>query len=337
MSRALCPPYDVIPDALAASLRRHGCNAIHVESPGKDYAGAKRTWQRWLRAGVLERDPEPAFYVVEESFALQGRRIRRVGFFCGLGLDPESSRHVLAHERTLSKPKKDRARLLRALKVNVSPILGVYSDPSRAVRRVLDPARRRAPTASGCFQGVNIRLWKIDDAVMVSKLRWLFSNKDILIADGHHRYEVARKHWERTRKPGTAYALACLVDESDPGLVVLPTHRVMRSMPDLSKAVATPCRSLVELERALERSSSPCAFGWSDGRSHRVLVPRKPEHRGFGTEWLARDALRSVDPKDIVYVRGVREAAAEARRSGGVAVLVKSFKVRDIRKAVKRY
>ncbi|MFA5137819.1 MAG: DUF1015 domain-containing protein [Elusimicrobiota bacterium] len=337
LSRTLCPPYDVIPEPLAASLRKRGFNAIHVESPGGDYAEAKRTWERWLRTGVLERDPKPAFYVVEESFAFSGRSFTRIGFFCGLGLDPRSSSHVLAHERTLSKPKKDRTKLLRVMRVNVSPILGVYADPGRAVRRVLDSARRRTPTTSGRFQGVSIRLWKIDDDVSAAKLQGLFIDKDILIADGHHRYEVAKKHWERVRKPGAAFTLACFVDEADPGLVVLPTHRVLRSSPDLSPAVATSCRSLARLERALERSASPCAFGWSDGRTHRLMVPKKPAPHGFGTEWLAKHVLASVDPKDIVYVRGVAEASAEARRSGGVALLVRPFAVRDIREAVKRF
>lgn len=348
LTPVLCPPYDVIREDLASKLRRRGGNAIEVELPAGEgtlrYARARRTWRRWLDEGRARRDPAPAFYLIEETFRRGGRAYRRSGVLAELGLDAATARRVLPHERTLSKHKADRTRLLKALQVNTSPIFGIYHDPGGAIRRLLAAARRGRPYAEGTApDGTACRLWRNDDPMATAALSRAFRAKKLLIADGHHRYEVARRHCAGTRGSGADGILAYLVAEEDPGLLVFPTHRVLRPGGAVRAALERRCRArraggLAALERALARARSPYAFGVFDG-GFRMMLPAPGDRgvpTGFGTEWLSRNVLASVDAHDIAYFHGAREAVRGARRAGGMALLVKPFSVADIRRAVER-
>src|SRR5665213_1330586 len=132
LDEALCPPYDVIPAELARSLRRRPRNSVFLELPQGEgaarYSRAKAVWKKWTTDGTLARDARPAFYVVEETYKLDGRlRVRR-GFLVALGATPKAAKAIIPHERTLSKPKADRLRMLNALRVNVSPIFGEHAE-----------------------------------------------------------------------------------------------------------------------------------------------------------------------------------------------------------------
>lgn len=342
LERALCPPYDVIPPRLADRLRRDRVNAIHVELPAGDaarYLRAKSTWRGWLREGVLRRDEAPGLYVVEQAFREGGRGRSRVGLLAELGLDRASAARVLPHERTLSKPKKDRTRLLKTLGVNTSPIFAVYHDPGRRLRRLLAAARRRRPDLAGEDpQGVRCRLWRVDSPAATGAFERAFSGKRLLIADGHHRFAVARR-----RARGKGGILAYLCAEEDPGLVVYPTHRVVRPSPAVHSALERHCRrrpaaSLRALGSALARAPSPYALGLYDGR-YWLLEPAPGDSgvpTGFGTEWVARRLLASVDPHDLRYVHDAPGAVRAAREVRGWALLLKPFTVKDIRRAVER-
>lgn len=347
LTAAVCPPYDVIRGPLDARLRRTKNNAVHIELPrGADpYRAAAGIFARWRRTGVLVEESAPAFYVVEQTYRARGRRLRRTGVLAALGLDRGTASRVLAHERTLSKHKKDRQRLIRAVKANTSPIFGVFADPRGAVTRILAAAKRARPLARGRDSGgLGLSLWRLDDPRATAALEALLARETLLIADGHHRYAVGRAHWEATRRKGAGRLLAFLVSERDPGLVVLPTHRVVEATWDLRRTLARACRvrpveGLSALERALARERSPYALGLVDGRAAALLTPAAGD-RGvrsrFGTDWLARKVLSGVDPHDISYFHDAREAAAEARRSGRLALILKDFSVSDIRRAVAR-
>ncbi|MBI2362527.1 MAG: DUF1015 domain-containing protein, partial [Elusimicrobia bacterium] len=284
LSAAVCPPYDVIRGPLDARLRRGRANAVHVELPrGKDpYRSAAAVFARWRRTGVLVEDAAPAFYVVEQAYAVRGRRLRRTGVLAALGLDRGTASRVLAHERTLSKHKKDRQRLIRAVEANTSPIFGVFADGRGEVTRLLRAAKRAAPLARGRdSEGLGLALWRVDDPALVAAIQRAFAGGGPLyVADGHHRYETALAFRQEAAaiRSGADAALAVLSWAADPGLVVLPTHRVVDGTLALRRTLARVCRvrpmsGLRALEEALARERSPYALGLVDGGAAALLTP----------------------------------------------------------------
>ncbi|MDE2491467.1 MAG: DUF1015 domain-containing protein [Elusimicrobia bacterium] len=342
LDAVLCPPYDVIPPELAKALRRRKRGAVHLELPeggAARYARAAALWRRWTSDGTLALDPRPAFYVIEERYKLNGRARVRRGFLAALGATPRAARAIVAHERTLSKPKADRLKMLDAMKVNVSPIFGVFPDPSRAARRALAAAARRRADASGTSHaGVAYRLWRVDDPKATQVLRRALAPRGVLIADGHHRYSVSRTHHARTRLPGSDAVLAYLVPDEDAGLVVLPTHRIAaESLIERARRFARleAFKSLPALESALARSKNPYAFGLVE-KGFWLGEPRPDGCRsGLAVEWLGSRLLSRTAPDKMSYTPDAALAARRARASRGAAVLVKPFTVAQVRRAAK--
>jgi uncharacterized protein (DUF1015 family) len=343
LSDALCPPYDVIPPDLARALRRRPRNAVSLELPEGEgaarSASAARTWKAWRRDGTLVVDPRPAFYEVEETYRLNGRARARRGFLAALGAGPKAARAIVPHERTLDKPKADRLRMLKAVGVNVSPIFGVFPDPSGAARAALAAGRRGRPVAAGrSHAGVGYRMWRVDDPALTAALSKALAPRPLLIADGHHRYEVSRVHHKTTRAAGSEAVLAYLVPEEDPGLAVLPTHRVTDApLLERARKYATLKRfgSVKALEKALARSRNPYAFGLCD-RGFWLGEPKALGCRsGLAVEWLAKHLLADVRPDRMSYTPDAALAARRAKAQGGAAALVKPFTVAQVRRAAK--
>ncbi|MBI5630267.1 MAG: DUF1015 domain-containing protein [Elusimicrobia bacterium] len=342
LSRALCPPYDVIPAEEAARLRGELCNAIHLELPEGEgpekYARAAVLWTKWKESGLLIQDPEPAFYASEERFSLNGRAHRRMGFLAALGVTPQAARFVIPHERTLSKPKTDRLNLLRSVRANISPIFGIFPDSSGSARRVLKRALEGKPIAQGVLAGVEYRLWRVDDPALVKSLQGVLASKNILIADGHHRYEVSRAYYEETRSAAASTVLAYLCPEEDAGLIMLPTHRVV-SEPlaegSLKLCRLIPCPSREVLLKKLARSPSPYAFGIAD-RGFNLAKPKSAGgcKSGLCVEWLGRNILGAITPDQIQYTPDPEKAEALAH-GGKTAIFVKPAPISQVRKAVK--
>jgi len=342
LSRALCPPYDVISPEQAADLRRHPVNAIDVELPRgagpNRYRAAAGVWKRWKKDGMIIGDAAPSFYVCEEMFYRRGKSFRRRGFFAALEVR-RAGKDILAHEKTLSKPKAERLKLLRALRVNTSPIFGLFKDPSGRARRALAAARWKKPDASGHLDGVAYRLWRIDGGKLARLLPRLVASQKILIADGHHRCEVARRYWGMTRRPQARSVLAYFCPEEDSGLVVLPTHRVVagRSWREASQSRCrvTSCPSLRVLSARLAASKNPYAYGLFDG-DFLLAEPKSAAgcKSGLGVEWLNRVLFAGVRPEDIRYTPDADKAASWARSGRSSAVLVKPFPAAQIRRAV---
>ena len=344
LGAALCPPYDVISPELAKSLRRRARNAVSLELPQGEGAArcarASTLWRRWRGDGTLILDPVPAFYVVEERYRLHGRARLRRGFLAALGASSAAARAIVPHERTLSKPKVDRLRMLNALRVNVSPIFGVFADATGGVRRALAAAARARPVARGkSHAGVGYRLWRVSDPRLVSALRRAMAPRSILIADGHHRYEVSRIHHRRTRLPGSDAVLAYLVPDEDAGLAVLPTHRIAaRSLLARAGELASLKKfpSLRALEKALARSDNPYAFGLVEKGFH-LGVPASAGgcRSGLAVEWLGGRLLAGLRPEEMSYTHDAVLAGRKARSARGAAVLVKPFTVAQVRLAAK--
>lgn len=344
LSAALCPPYDVIDKEQAAKLRSGKFNAVHLELPEGEgaakYRAAAALWKRWQAACVLSQDAKPCFYVCEERFKVLGKPRTRVGFLAALGVTPRAAKDIIPHEHTLPKPKADRLKLLGAVKANVSPIFGIFPDGGGAVRRALAQARRAKPSASGTTaQGVRCRLWALDEPRAVQTISRALAARRILIADGHHRCEVSRAYYAKTRKPETETVLAYLCPEEDAGLVMLPTHRIVKDgvRAQAAKSCALKrCASQKEMLAKLAASRNPYAFGLLEG-GFALAEPKGPDgcRSGLGVEWLARHLLGSVPPDRIGYTPDAEKAAVQAEAIGGAAVFVKPAPVAQVRRAVK--
>jgi uncharacterized protein (DUF1015 family) len=227
-SRLVSPPYDVIPEAeleLYRSLSPY--NVIRLIRPGSDYDGAAATFEEWVREGILEPDP-PSMYVHEVAFG--GRRRRDL--IAALRLQPYEDRVVLPHERTHRGPKEDRLALLRATNVSFEPLWFTYEGRGTGVGNILDVVTARAPAvAFGGPEGTQHRLWTVSDPALHAAVHAAMSGLPVLIADGHHRYETTLAHSQEVGGDADAasrFTLALLTDIDDPGLEVLPTHRVLK-------------------------------------------------------------------------------------------------------------
>ena len=343
LNPALCPPYDVIGPELAAALRRRKSNAVFLELPQGEppakYARAAELWRRWTVDGTLARDPRPAFYAIEERYKLNGKSYTRRGILTALGATPKAARSIIPHERTLAKPKVDRLKMLDAVGVNISPIFGVFADPSGAARRAIAAGMKGRPDAMGTSHaGVAYRLWVVDEPKLVAAIRRSLAPRSILIADGHHRYSVSRDHHAKTKGPGTDAVLTYLVPDEDRGLVVLPTHRIAkRSLLGRARELASlkKAPTLAALEALVERSRNPYAFGLVEKGFWFGEPAPKGCRSGLAVEWLGSQLLAGVAPDEMSYTPDAGLAAKKAKAAGGAAVLVKNFSVAQVRRAAR--
>jgi uncharacterized protein (DUF1015 family) len=234
MERVIAPPYDVISPAQQQALHeRSPWNVIRLILPREADRGAAaaRALGDWVRDGILVRDPAPAVYLYSQEFMLaDGRRRRRDGVLCRLRLEDFSRGVVRPHERTFPGPKADRLAILRATGANLSPIFGLFARPGERVRDVLGASDGAAPmTDAPDDAGAVHRVWRITDPAAIERLVAWLAPEAVIIADGHHRYETALAY--RAEHPGSepaAHVFAFLANMEEEGVVILPTHRLVR-------------------------------------------------------------------------------------------------------------
>jgi uncharacterized protein (DUF1015 family) len=345
LDEALCPPYDVIGPELARELRSRPRNAVFLELPkgagAARYANAKSVWKKWTGNGTLVRDSVPAFYVIEETYKLAGRTRVRRGFLAALGATPKAAKAIIPHERTLAKPKADRLRMIDTLRVNTSPIFGVFADPTGAARKALASATKSKPVARGrSHAGVAYRVWRVDEPKAVGAIRRALAPRPVLIADGHHRYSVSRDHHLKTRLPGSDAVLCYFVPDEDAGLVVLPTHRIAaKSLRARAESLATLKKfgTLAALEAALARAKNPYAFGLIESGYH-LGTPKSANgcRSGLAVEWIGGQLLGDTAPDQLSYTPDAALAQKKAKAVNGAAVLVKPFSVAQVRAAARK-
>ncbi|NLU46771.1 MAG: DUF1015 domain-containing protein [Syntrophomonadaceae bacterium] len=249
LSQVVTPPYDVIDDIAQASYyAQHPANVIRLElgltypqdtASNNRYSRANQYLEKWLEEEVLIPDPQPSLYIYEQEFAVKGKRMIRTGLVTGLKVEPYESGVVLPHEETLSKPKADRLQLMRATRSNFSSIFGLYFDPQQEVVHLLRQEINDQPPAIDIIDEVGEahRVWVIDNKKVIDRVVELFRDKQIYIADGHHRYETALEYAQEMKEqgqPGYDYVLTTLVNVYDPGLLVLPTHRLVGNLSDFN-------------------------------------------------------------------------------------------------------
>jgi uncharacterized protein (DUF1015 family) len=249
LSDVTCPPYDVIDAAFQAQLyEKHPCNVIRLElnrdepsddSPDQKYTRAADFLAKWTKLGVLQQEAEDCLYVYHQVFDWEGESYTRRGFLGRIRLERFGEGKVYPHEQTMSGPKADRLKLLQATKTNLSPIFGLFPDDDGAVQRPLDTdISRRPPVEAIDHLGVRHRLWAVSHHAAIEQVRKLLWDRPVFIADGHHRYETAINYRDSLAAAGTLagpdapanFVMMHFVGMSDPGLVILPTHRLAKGL-----------------------------------------------------------------------------------------------------------
>jgi uncharacterized protein (DUF1015 family) len=230
----VAPPYDVIDDAQRLELEaRSPFNVVQIDLPrgGEDrYDHAARLLDAWEDEGIVVRDAVPALWTLEQDYTgPDGRPRTRLGFFARVRVQEYGAGRIRPHERTHPGPREDRLRLTRATHANLSPIFSLYSDPSGAARAALAAPRAWAQTTDP--DGTVNRLGRITDPDTIASVQGVLADAELLIADGHHRYETARVYAEEVGGEGPhRYVMMCLVALEDPGLTVFPTHRLVSGL-----------------------------------------------------------------------------------------------------------
>ncbi len=372
LSDVVCPPYDVIDSTLQQALyERSPFNLIRLELT-KDEAGdndrvnrytrATAQWRDWLSAGVIKQDSARSLYVYHQEFDIEGRSLTRKGFFGRVRLEPFGQGVIFPHEETLSGPKADRLNLLKATGTQFSPIFGLYPDESCEVQEILEVAIRRAlPIEAVDHLGVKSRLWPVTDQHVISQVVGRMGPKPIFIADGHHRYETGCRYLDELQASGEVvrddhparFILMNLVGMSDPGLRILPTHRLVSGLGSMTaeqlQARLSPHLQMervgqgIEAARAvwarIETAGQQNLFGFgttSDGvwqvgcfTNHALMAQLAPEHtddwRSLGVAILHVAVLDHLlgGQGRCQYVHLLQEVdEAVTQRSCDLAVLV---------------
>jgi uncharacterized protein (DUF1015 family) len=270
LSDVVAPPYDVIDRKLQDDLyKKHPANVVRLilnrQEPGDDetnnrYTRAAGFLKNWRDEGVLFAESQPAIYVYHQTFASDDQTFTRRGFMARARLERFGEGNIYPHEETMSGPKQDRLLLTKACRANLSQIFGLFPDPKSEVQRLLDKATSAVtPLEATDHLGVVHRMWTVTDVAAISAVSGMMSKKPLFIADGHHRYETAcnyRDELVATRGPIEAhdpanFVLMMCVGMSDPGLLVLPTHRLFGTASGLTAAkLAAALNGAFELQSA---------------------------------------------------------------------------------------
>lgn len=252
LSDVVAPPYDVIGPELQEELyQKHPCNVVRLilnrQEPSDDevsnrYTRAKRFLKNWQDEGALFTEADPAIYVYHQEFTVGDQTFVRRGFMARMRLEPFGEGKVFPHEETMPGPIVDRLMLTAVCKANLSQIFGLYPDPANEAQNLLDAAvADKTPLVAVDHLGVTNRIWPVTDLATISTLSKLIGPKPLFIADGHHRYTTALKYRDQIHDSGALrpehpanFVLMMFVGMEDPGLVVLPTHRLFRGVPELT-------------------------------------------------------------------------------------------------------
>jgi uncharacterized protein (DUF1015 family) len=249
-SSIITPPYDVISLTERLAYYRKGpYNIIRLEygeeqagdsADNNKYTRAAAILNAWLKEGIVTREERPALYVIEHNFPYQDTIKSRLGLIARVRLEElDNKGHIRPHEKTAKEPAIDRLNLLRACRANLSPIMGLVRTKKGEMVKLLRGLTKGEPNFSATDSyGVNYRVWVITDRAALEKLSQLFTDRVIYIADGHHRYETALRYRDEQRAGLSSYTgeepfnfvLMSLMDSYDPGLVMLPTHRLVKGL-----------------------------------------------------------------------------------------------------------
>ncbi len=366
LAKVMAPPYDIIDtDEQTALYAKDDRNVVRLifgrtfsEDNEKDnrYTRAAAHLDAWRADGLFVQD-KPAIYLYEQTFSTGGRDYARRGFFSRVRLSEWGKEGVYPHEKTLSGPKQDRLDLMRSTRGNLEPIFGLLADPEGDVSDALASLVSYEPFLDITDDdGVHNKMWVVDDEKLLHRLLSLMPSPEIFIADGHHRYETALAYQaevrEKMQKAGQVpplrgdldcdYIMMFIVPDSDPGLVIWPTHRMVYGLKDFdpAKFLAACEKNFIvapttpeKLEKELETNALPC-FGFAYGDKLFVLLlkdraPMDARHPDADPAWkvldvsvlhsLIMDDLLGIDEdkllrkENITYTKSADEALDTAK------------------------
>ena len=339
------------------------------------YTRAAASLEHWRDQHVLVRDAEPSIYLYTQTFKVPGgpteTLLERRGFIAAGQLEEYDKKVVFRHEQTLSKPKADRLNLLKATQSHFGQIFMLYSDPAGAVDSALQQNRRPDVEVRDEYDVVH-RMWRVSDPATIQKVQAAMDDKKLIIADGHHRYETALNYRNDMRQTGRGDANApserlmmTFVNMDSPGLVVLPTHRVVFGLEGFDVAAmnaklgryfdvvdlvpATDVQSAMDRLREAGKQGSTLLAVTANGtfllRSHQkqdspALAGQSERQRGLDVVQLHKLVLEETlgmseedirDQKHLKYVREAKEAAEEVAKGANVAFLMNPVRMQQVR------
>jgi uncharacterized protein (DUF1015 family) len=302
LASVLCPPYDMIGPELQESLERLSpYNAVHLEGgeqpdpvdPEAGYRQASALFRQWLEEGVLQRDQEPSFYLMRHGYEFRGEYREQLGLFGGVQIEEYDSRIVLPHEYTREPAVQDRVALLDYCQAQFSPIMTTYRDAEGTLQPVFNQVMKADPVmeVKDSPDG-DVSLWRIFDPALQERISSFFTQRPVFLADGHHRYEAARRYRKGQQNKGRLspnaaynYVMMALVEFDDPGLLLLPYHRTVSglSQEQLSR-VSEQLDELFETQpvdldskEGVERLLEQVAFLGKVGHALAMVGPEKNE------------------------------------------------------------
>ena len=360
LGKVLAPPYDVITppyqDELYARDPRNIVRVVLNRTPGDAaYADAKASFEAWQKDGLLTPDPAPAFYVMEQKFNVEGRALTRLGILVRFRAEEAEKGMILPHEHTRKEAKEDRYKLLKATKANFSPIFLMLQDDDHAVAQKLKALTAGTPTASYSddTEVVN-RLFTVTDAATIAWLTDAFARRKAYIADGHHRYATALRYRDEVAGAEGAWTLGYFAPIGDPGMVVLPYHRLLSEGPSLDEArkrlegkfLLNEVKGVAAAARDAANSTMPYAFALAEPGGRALVCEALPECeslfdastpaslKALDTYFLHKVVLGpmlSIPDTAVSYVHSLAEAEeAVAHAKCRFAVLMRGTPVKQI-------
>ncbi|MEQ8627996.1 DUF1015 domain-containing protein [Ekhidna sp.] len=247
IDKLVSPLFDVVSENQRAALYQEKFNSIHLSVPRGDdeISGAARRLIDWKQKGIIKQDELPAIYVYYQYFTLPGSNKERIrkGFIANLRIYDWPDKVLLRHENTMPFSVNDRMDILDKTQLNVSPTHGLYTDPTHEIEKYLDEAMLDPLYETEDYQGVREVFSVIHDVKIIKRIMEIIEDKQIILADGHHRYEGsllyqkerAKNNPNHTGKEGYNYHLMYFTNTESDDLRILPTHRIIKDLPGFSK------------------------------------------------------------------------------------------------------
>ncbi len=339
----VAPPYDVIsPDLQDRLYAKNPHNVVRLILGREEnrYEAAASTFRQWQETGILEREASPAIYLLHQIFdGPDGNSVTRKGFVALCRLEEFDKKIVLPHEKTHAKPIEDRLKLFQATQSNFSQIFCLYADPEKEIDRAVNGISKSDPAVDVIYERIHNKLWPVQEAGIIDAIRNFMSSKQVLIADGHHRYETALVHRDMMRagnkrhtgKELYNFVMMFFTNVDDAGLVIYPTHRVVHSLPtlDIPGFLERASRYFIvrEFEQhsamlsALESCSVPSFGMMAREKPSGVLLSLKPVQPAH--EIIADPLPREVKELDVTILHrlvfrdllGITLEAQDAKRN----------------------
>lgn len=334
LTQVVAPPYDVVDQQLQQHLYdlspynfiRLELAKTESEASGEQsvYQQAARLFRDWIVQNVLQREPDPALYVYHQIFESEGKTYTRRGFLTRVGLVRFGEGEIYPHEETHAKAKDDRLKLTRACQANLSPIFGLYPDPQNTAQNLLEDHIRPMPAIEAVDHlGVTHRIWPVTDTIIISQVASLVESKAMFVADGHHRYETACNYRDELNASGALaadhpanFVLSMLMSMDDPGLLVMPTHRLFHGVPKMTSEQLIEKLSVAFDCQVIDRGASAATAVWQQ-------IEELDEQGVFGLyspldqNWVLVTANDQTDG----FMQQVAGEQSSQWRSLGVAIL----------------